>query len=82
MEGPRPGRGLTELMIELHKLGGQNGAFQLNPDLIQTIEATPDCVIALTTGTRVLVEESPEEVADAIRAYRVEILEDALRRRR
>ena len=69
-------------MIELHKLGGQNGAFQLNPDLIQTIEATPDCVIALTTGNRVLVEESPEEVADAIRAYRVGILEDALRRRR
>jgi uncharacterized protein YlzI (FlbEa/FlbD family) len=69
-------------MIVLHRLGGEHAAFHLNPDLIQTIESTPDCMVALTTGTKMLVEETPEEVADAVRAFRVQILEDALRRKR
>ena len=29
-----------------------------------------------------MVEESPEQVADAVRAFRVEVLENALRRKR
>ncbi len=69
-------------MIELHTIGREAHTFHLNPDLIQTVEATPDCTIALTTGARLIVEESPEEVVDAIRAYRVQILEEALRRKR
>lgn len=69
-------------MILLHRLGASHDAFHLNPDLIQTIEANPDCLVALTTGTKLLVEETPEQVVDAVRAYRVEILEDALRRGR
>jgi len=69
-------------MIELHTIGRDGHPYYLNPDLILTAEATPDTVIALTTGARVIVEETPEGVADAVRAYRVQILEDALRRRR
>ena len=68
-------------MITLHRLGGEHAAFHLNPDLILTIESTPDCMVALTTGTKLLVEETPDQVADAVREFRVRVLEDALNRR-
>src|SRR5919204_582975 len=32
----------THAMIKLHRLTHPDQSFQLNPDLIQTIEATPD----------------------------------------
>jgi len=69
-------------MISLHRLGHQAEEFHLNPDLIVTVEANPDTVITLTTGTKVVVAESPERVVQEIRAYRVEILSGALNRRR
>lgn len=80
MEGLRPGRGASA-MITLHKLGHDGAEFRLNPDLIVTVEANPDSVITLSTGTKVLVAESPEEVTDAIRGWRVDILAGALERR-
>ena len=61
-------------MITLHRLAHSDEQFQLNPDLIATVEAVPDTIVALTNGKRVLVEESPEEVADAIRAWRASVL--------
>jgi uncharacterized protein YlzI (FlbEa/FlbD family) len=69
-------------MISLHRLGHQAEEFHLNPDLIVTVEANPDTVITLTTGTKVVVAESPERVVEEIRAYRVGILSGALGRRR
>jgi len=33
--------------------------FLLNPDLIVTVEATPDTVITLENGSRLLVDETP-----------------------
>jgi flagellar protein FlbD len=69
-------------MITLRRLGHSDEPFQLNPDMIVTIESTPDTVIALATGTRVVVAETPEEVADAVRAYRADVLGEALARRR
>lgn len=68
-------------MITLTRLGNDE-SFQLNPDMIVTIEANPDTVIALATGIKVVVSETPEQVADAISAYRSLVLSDALRRRR
>ena len=68
-------------MITLSRLG-HNESFQLNPDMIVTIECTPDTVIALATGVKVVVAETPEQVAEAVRGYRVDVLSDALRRRR
>ena len=61
-------------MITLHRLAHCDVPFQLNPDLIATVEAVPDTIVALTNGKRVLVEESPEEVADAIRGWRASVL--------
>jgi flagellar protein FlbD len=68
-------------MIELHRLG-QPEPFQLNPDLIVTVEAHPDTVITLATGTRVLVAESPDEVSGRVRDWRVSITNAAWRERR
>ena len=68
-------------MITLNRLGHSDEPFMLNPDMIVTVESTPDTVIALATGTKVVVAESPEDVAAAVHAYRAEVLSDALRRR-
>ena len=67
-------------MITLHRLGHRDEPFLLNPDLIATVEAHPDTVIALTTHARLVVAESPAEVAGAIRGWRAGILSDALHR--
>ncbi len=69
-------------MISLHRLGHQAEEFHLNPDLIVTVEANPDTVITLTTGTKVVVSEPPERVVQEIRSYRVDVLSGALNRRR
>src|SRR5687768_4443880 len=66
-------------MIRLHKLAREPQPFHLNPDLVLTVEASPDTVVTLTTGSRLLVAESPEAVADAVRAWRASVL-DAMTR--
>jgi flagellar protein FlbD len=68
-------------MIELHRLG-QPEPFHLNADLIVTVEAHPDTVITLATGTRVVVTESPDEVSALVRDWRVSITNAAWRERR
>jgi len=40
----------------------------LNCDLIEHIETTPDTVISLTTGQKMMVLETPDEVVDRILA--------------
>ncbi len=69
-------------MITLRRLGHSDEPFQLNPDMIVTVESTPDTVLALATGAKVVVAETPEEVAEAVRNYRAEVLGDAMRKRR
>lgn len=65
-------------MIRLHHFGHQARAFELNPDLILTVEANPDTVVQLTTGVRLLVSETVEEVSAAVRRFRTGVLADAL----
>jgi flagellar protein FlbD len=69
-------------MISLHRIGHQAEEFHLNPDLVVTVEANPDTVITLTTGTKIVVAESPERVVGEIRSYRVDVLSGALSKRR
>jgi flagellar protein FlbD len=66
-------------VIRLHKLARDPQAFQLNPDLILSIEAHPDTVVTLTTGSRLVVTETPDEVVQAIRQWRASVL-DAMSR--
>jgi flagellar protein FlbD len=68
-------------MITLHRLGHKLEIFRLNPDLIVTVEATPDTVLTLATGAKIVVAETPERVVKEVRDYRVEILAGALQRR-
>lgn len=49
-------------MIEVTRLNGT--IYFINPDLILTMEATPDTVISLTTGEKLIVKESPQELID------------------
>jgi flagellar protein FlbD len=67
-------------MIELHRLGQDGLPFKLNPDLVLSIEAVPDTTIVLTTGNRVVVAESVEQVVDEIAEWRVRVLADSLAR--
>ena len=69
-------------MITLNRLGHSDEPFQLNPDMVVTVESTPDTVITLATGAKVVVAETPEEVAAALHAYRAGVLSEALRNRR
>jgi flagellar protein FlbD len=42
----------------------------LNSDLIEHLESTPDTVISLTTGQKMVVEESVEEVVRRVVEFR------------
>jgi uncharacterized protein YlzI (FlbEa/FlbD family) len=66
-------------MIRLHKLGHAAQPFHLNPDLVLTVDAHPDTVVTLTTGSRLLVIETPEQVAELVRVWRASVL-DAMSR--
>jgi flagellar protein FlbD len=46
----------------------------LNADLIEFMEATPDTVITLTTGQKLMVRESADEVIARVIDYRRAIL--------
>ena len=46
----------------------------LNCDLIEHIETTPDTVISLTTGQKMMVLESADEVVDRVIRYRRSLL--------
>jgi len=60
-------------MIEIKKLGDQ--IIILNSDLIETIEATPDTMIVLTTGRKIVVKDSVDEVLKKVIEYRRSIHE-------
>ncbi|MFM8269877.1 MAG: flagellar FlbD family protein [Pseudomonadota bacterium] len=55
-------------MIRITKFDGSS--ILLNPELIQTIEATPDTVITLTTGLQLVVKNSVEEIVAAFMDYK------------
>jgi flagellar protein FlbD len=59
-------------MIKLTRLN--NSTVYINPDLIKSIEETPDTIISLANGDHYLVREKAEEVIDKIVAYRVRII--------
>ena len=58
-------------MIEITRLNGIKTL--INPDLIEMIESTPDTMITLTTGRKIIVKESRQEVNNLVKSYRKEI---------
>jgi flagellar protein FlbD len=65
-------------VIPLHRLGGGAERILLNPDLVVCVEAHPDTVLTLTTGAKVIVAETPEQVVRLVRSWRTRIFKDAM----
>jgi flagellar protein FlbD len=55
-------------MIKITKLNGRE--LVINADLIEFVEATPDTLISLTTGRKVMVLEDLDEVVRRAVNYR------------
>ncbi len=54
-------------MIKVTRLNGTK--FFVNPEMIQTIEATPDTLITLSNGVKMIVKDSTETVIKQIIEY-------------
>jgi len=74
---PPPPTNEENPMIPLHRLTHPEHAIHVNPDLIQTIEATPDTVVTMTNLSKLVVAESPEAVTELICAWRAGIFSRA-----
>lgn len=59
-------------MILVHRLRGE--AVWLNPDLIESVESTPDTVVTLVDGRRAVVADPVDEVVDRILRFRASVL--------
>lgn len=55
-------------MVELTKFNDMK--FTVNAEIIEFVEETPDTVISLTTGKKILVKESRQEVVDLVISYK------------
>lgn len=64
-------------MIELTKLNDRK--IIINCDLIESVEETPDTVITLTTGKKLIVKENRQEVRNLVILFRKEIFENAFK---
>ncbi|MEL7337993.1 MAG: flagellar FlbD family protein, partial [Planctomycetota bacterium] len=62
-----PIRFQRDAMIKLTRLSGD--PFVLNADMIRFVEALPDTFVTLTTGERVVVSETMDQVIDAAVRY-------------
>ena len=56
-------------MIEVHH-GREERPLLVNADLIETVEATPDTVLTLTTGKKLIVRETPAEIVALVVEFR------------
>jgi flagellar protein FlbD len=62
-------------VIHLTRLNGQD--FAVNCDLIKFIENAPDTVLTLTSGEKIIVRESAEQVVARIIQFRRAVLDSA-----
>lgn len=62
-------------MIELTRLNGNQ--MVLNSDLIKTAESSPDTMLTLINGEKLIVRESCEEIIEAVIDYRSRLLSQA-----
>ena len=60
-------------MIEVTKINGVK--VLVNPDLIELVEETPDTVLTLTTGRKIIVKESRQQIKSLVKSYKREIME-------
>jgi flagellar protein FlbD len=61
-------------MIEVTKINGVK--ILINPHLLEVVEETPDTVLTLTTGRKIIVKESRQEIKNLVKLYRKGILSE------
>jgi flagellar protein FlbD len=55
-------------MIKVTKLN--NSEIVINSDLIEFVESSPDTIISLTDGKKIMVKESPDEVVRRVATFK------------
>ena len=55
-------------MIKVTRLNGQ--LIVINADLIEFVEEIPDTIVSLTTGKKIMVKESADEIIDFVIHYK------------
>jgi flagellar protein FlbD len=58
-------------MIKVHLMNGSH--IVLNSDLIESLEATPDTMISLSNGKKLIVIESVSDIVDRIVEFRARL---------
>lgn len=61
-------------MIKLHRLNGSEVV--VNAELIETIDKTPDTLLHLATGNKILARESVDEVVEKVIEYKKTVYAD------
>ncbi len=64
------------LMITLTKFNGS--AVVINAELIETVESTPDTIVTLINGKKILVQEPVEDIIELVIVYRQRTLKDLI----
>lgn len=57
-------------MIEVTKINGEK--VLVNPQLFEIVEETPDTVITMTTGKKIIVKESRQDIKNLVILYKRE----------
>ncbi len=63
-------------MIKLTRLN--DSLLVVNADHIELIDANPDTIVSLTTGHKIIVKESVDEVIERVKNYKRSILSEPL----
>ena len=58
-------------MIEVTKFDSHK--ILINPDYIEVVEETPDTVISLTTGRKLIVKESRQDIQNLVKSFKRDI---------
>ena len=58
-------------MIDVTRLNGT--VIMINPAYIECVEETPDTVLTMTTGRKLIIKESRQEVKNLVKSYMREI---------
>ncbi len=71
MISPGKYRGGGKTLIHVHRLN--NEEFLINCDLIEFVEETPDTVISMTSGRKLVVSEAIDEIKRLVLEYKRQI---------
>jgi len=63
--------GYTRDVISLRRLNNQ--PIMVNADLIESLESTPDTVVTLVSGNKLIVRDTMDEIRDRIVDYKRKI---------